>query len=270
MPSYTQFRQTALVFVTALVVQFVGTLPVNAQSNGVSADSIIQFIERGDRASIARHPADALAWYERALKRNPQSFDALWRASRELVDLGEFEPDRNIQKIQYERAEEYARKAMVQRPNEADVHFHVARAVGRTAMAASPRDRVRYAMEVRSQALIALEHNPRHAGALHIMGVWNAEVMRLNPVARAFAKAFMGGQAMKTASWDQAAHLLEEAAAIEPQRLVHQLDLARVYRDMGRTNDARAAYKAALSLPLRDANDDRYRQAAEQELKQLR
>ena len=233
-------------------------------------DEIADLIVRGDRASKARNPAAALKLYDEALALDSMNFAALWRASRELVDLGEFESDRALQKARYSRAELLARRAMSLKPEVADAHFHVARAVGRTALAAGARDRVKYAMEVRTHALNALRLDPQHAGALHIMGVWNAEVMRLNGMLRSIAIRFMGGGPMKQASWDEALRLMRAAVAQEPDHLVHHLDLARIYHDMGRDADARSEYAAALASPLIEANDDRYRLAAETELRRLR
>jgi hypothetical protein len=60
------------------------------------------------------------------------------------------------------------------------------------------------------------------------------------------------------------------ALASLAHRLVHHLDLARVYRDAGRLTDARASYQAALRAPLKDANDARYRKSADEELAKLR
>jgi tetratricopeptide (TPR) repeat protein len=231
---------------------------------------VADLIARGDKASAARHPAQALALYEQALQRDSLSFGALWRASRELVDLGEYEPDRKTQAARYERANRYARQALAMHPEQADVHFHVARAIGRTAMSASSRDRVKYAVSIRDHAMEALARDPKHPGALHIMGVWNAEVMRLNGIARAFAKTFMGGKVLGSASWAEAVRYMEEAVAHDPQRTIHRLDQARIYRDMGRIPDARAAYQAALKSPFIDANDERYHRAAEDELKALK
>ncbi|HEY0930816.1 MAG TPA: hypothetical protein VGE27_12920, partial [Gemmatimonas sp.] len=231
---------------------------------------VADLIARGDKASAARNPAQALALYEQALQRDSLSFDALWRASRELVDLGEFETDRKTQTARYEKADRYAQQALAMHPEKADVHFHVSRAIGRMAMSVSPRDRVKYAVHVRDHALEALERDPKHAGALHVMGVWNAEVMRLSGIARVVAKTFLGGKVMSTASWAEAARYMDETVALEPNRLIHRLDQARIYRDMGRAANARAAYQAALRAPLMDANDDRYRRAAEDELKALK
>lgn len=273
MPSYTALSQSSRITIATVLLWMMPIAPADAQPGALARSvkaEVTNYVEQGDRASTARHPAEALAWYEKALQLDSLSFDALWRASRELVDLGEFEPNRSEQIARYVRAERYSRLALSLRPDAADAHFHVSRAVGRAAMAASPRERVKYAMEVRSEALAALKLDPNHAGALHIMGVWNAEVMRLNPVARMFAKTFMGGKAMSSASWDEAVRYLEQAVAEEPSKPVHRLDLARVYRDMGRTADARKSFEAAIALPLVDANDDRYRTAAVSELDRLR
>lgn len=244
--------------------------PDSAAESLPHIDDIADLIVRGDRASKARNATAALKLYDEALALDSMNFAALWRASRELVDLGEFESDRTLQKARYARAELLARRAMGLKPEVADIHFHVARAVGRTALAASARDRVKYAMEVRTHALKAIKLDPQHAGALHIMGVWNAEVMRLNGMLRSIAIRFMGGGPMKNASWDEALRLMRAAVAQEPDHLVHHLDLARIYHDMGRDAEARSEYAAALASPLIEANDDRYRLAAETELRKLR
>ena len=236
----------------------------------LASQSVSELLSVGDRESAARRPAAALSNYERAVQAEPRSYVALWKAAREAVDLGEFETNIPTRTALYVRATDYARRAVAANANDAEGHFQLSRAVGRTALAANPRDRVKYAVEVRETALKALQYQPRHPGALHVLGVWNAEVMRLNGILRSVAKAFLGGQVLGSATWAEASRYLELAVAVEPNRLVHHLDLARIFRDAGRPNEARAAYQAALRAPLQDANDDHYRQSADDELKKLR
>lgn len=236
----------------------------------LAAQSVSDLLSAGDRESIERRPSAALGNYERAVKAEPTSYAALWKAAREAVDLGEFEKNPEMRSALYGRATDYARRAVVANPNDAEGHFQRARAVGRTALAVNPRDRVKYALEVRDEALKALQLQPKHPGALHVLGVWHAEVMRLNGFSRAVAKAFLGGRVLGSASWPEAIRYMELSVAAEPNRLVHQLDLARVYRDAGRRNEARAAYQAALRAPLQDANDEHYRKSADEELRTLR
>jgi len=50
---------------------------------------------------------------------------------------------------------------------------------------------------------------------------------------------------------------------------VHRLDLARVYRDEGKTAQARTEYQAVLSGETIDYNDPHYKEQAASELKKL-
>jgi tetratricopeptide (TPR) repeat protein len=242
--------------------------PAGATSSP-SSGAVADLVANADRESVARHPGAALGLYERALQLDARAMAALAGAAREAVDLGEFERDARVRTTLYAHATDYARRAVAVEPANADAHFHLARALGRTALALGARERVRYAVEVRDEALKALALAPRHPGALHVLGVWHAEVMRLNGFERAFAKAFLGGQVFGSASWREAVRYIEAAVAAEPNRLVHRLDLGRIYRDAGRLADARAAYEAALGCAIHDANDPRYRELAGTELRAL-
>ena len=243
-------------------------LPLAPRS--LASQNLSDLLSAGDRESVARRTNTALGHYERAVQAEPKSYVALWKAAREAVDLGEFEPNTETRTALYTRATDYARRAVLANPSDAEGHFQLSRAVGRTALAANPRERVKYAVEVRAEALKALQLQPKHPGALHVLGVWNAEVMRLNGFSRAMAKTFLGGQVLGSASWSEAVRYLEASVVVEPNRLIHHLDLARIYRDAGRPHEARAAYQAALRAPLQDANDDQYRKSADEELKKFR
>jgi len=227
-------------------------------------------IAEGNRESAARRTASAYAKYVAALAIDGHRYDALWRAAREAVDLGEVGRDAAARAALYRQATDYARRAVAANPGDAEGYFHLSRAIGRTALNVGVRERVKYAIDVRTNALRALELQSRHPGASHVMGVWNAEVMRLNGITRRIAKAFPGGAVFNSASWAEAVRYMEQSVASEPNRLVHLLDLARVYRDMGRTADARTTFALALRAPDTDANHGLYRGAAERELRALR
>jgi tetratricopeptide (TPR) repeat protein len=282
MPTYAPSRRFARALpICALLLFHSPALQLAAQSmtggnassttagGGAPAATVAELLAQADKESVALRASAALPLYERALTLDPKSLPALIGATREAVDLGEFERAESVRTPLYARATQYGRRAVALAPDNADAHFHLARAIGRTALALGPRDKVKYAIEVRDEALKAVALAPTHPGALHVLGVWNAEVLRLNALERGFAKAFLGGKVLGSANWPDAARYLERAVAVEPTRLVHRLDLARIYRDMGRTDDARAAYEAALRCPLQDANDARYRDDAANELKRL-
>ena len=198
------------------------------------------------------------------------SYDWLIKAAHEAVDRGEFNPSENERKTLYKNAEQYARRAVAANPNDAEGHFQLARAIGRNALTMGTRDRIKYAGEVRQQALDALKANPKHAGADHVMGVWNAEVMRLNGLSRMIAKNFLGGKIFGEANWDNAIRYLEEAVALEPNRITHRLDLAAVYVDRDMKSKAIEQYEWIVKAPVTDFNDAKYKEIAAERLKDLK
>jgi tetratricopeptide (TPR) repeat protein len=170
----------------------------------------------------------------------------------------------------YTLAEQYARRAVAANPNDAEGHFHLARALGRKALSLGKKDQVKYAGDVRAQALEALKFDPKHPGALHVMGMWNYNVMKLSGIARFMAKNFLGGRVFDSANWNEAERYMEESVAADPVRLVHHLDLARVLAARGNTAKAREQYELAIRGTRTEFNDARYQAEAADELKALR
>ena len=132
------------------------------------------------------------------------------------------------------------------------------------------RDRVKYATEIRSIALEALRLDANHPGALHVLGVWNAEVMRLNGVERFFAKNLLGGKVFSQASWKDAVTHMEKAVAVDPDRLTHHLDLAKVYLDVKDKTKAIEQLQIVTSGKQTDYNDPLYKAEAEALLKKMK
>jgi Tfp pilus assembly protein PilF len=81
------------------------------------------------------------------------------------------------------------------------------------------------------------------------------------------AKNFLGGQIFESASWPEAKRYMEASVANDPNRIVHHLDLAGVYRDMGDKARARAEFEAVMKLPNADYNDRHYKGEADAALR---
>jgi len=236
----------------------------------LAAQSAADHIALGDKDHVAMNAPGALRHYEEAVKADPKSYEALWKATREAVDVGEYNADDKERDRLYSMAELYARRAVEANPNDAEGHFHLARALGRKALSLGKKEQVKYAGDVRTQALEALKLNPKHPGALHVMGMWNYNVMRLSGITRFMAKTFLGGKVFDSANWDDAQKYMEESVAIEPNRLVHHLDLARVYKARDNKEKAKEQYEATLRGTPSEFNDRKYQSEAGEELKDVR
>src|ERR1051326_2064890 len=224
-------------------------------------------IALGDREYQQRNLVSALQHYEAAVAVDSTLTEGLWKAANAAIDLGEFNDAER--ESYYSRGEHLARLAVKSNPNSAEAHFALAKALGRVALSKGKREKVKYAREVHDEAMAALKLDQTNAGALHVFGMWNAEIMRLSRIERWAARNLLGGGVLGEASWDNAQVYLERAVSIEPNRITHRLDLGGVYADRGETAKAREQYEMIARLPVADYNDPRYKQLAEERLRDL-
>jgi len=244
--------------------------PLAAQTHETAA----RHIALADTATRALDPQTALRHYRAALALDSTSYEALWKASRSLVDIAkqiESEEDSLKQRRDtlYMQARSLAEAAVRANPNGADGHFMIANALGRLSLTRGGKERVRFARIIYDEAMKAVELDSTHDGAYHVLGSWNAEIKRLSGIQRFFAKALFGAGFMDKANWPDAQRYLEKAVAWKPGNIFHRLELAEVYMDVGKFSAARGQLTAIAGLPLADVLDHEYKEDAVLDLKDI-
>ena len=237
-------------------------------SSPLVAQTAAEHIVMGDRDRNAMNAASALRHYQAAIQTDASNAEALWRASREAIDLGEFDDARRDSL--YQLGEQYARRAVQADGKSSMAHFALAKAIGRRSLALGKKERVKYAGDVHREANESLRLDSANAGALHVLGRWHAEIMRLSGFSRFMAKNVLGGKTFGEANWKDAVRLMEKAVALEPERIVHRLELAAIYADSGDKAKAREQYQMAMRLKASDFNDKHYQEQAQKELAALK
>ena len=236
-------------------------------STPLAGQQVADHVAMGVAANDAHDTKTALQHFEAALEQDSTSYEANWRAALALIDLGQQTPAKGKGRQRdslFLLAGRYAGRAVTADSTGADGHFALAAALGLLVLDKSKKERIKSAAVIRREALRTIELNPRHDGAYHILGVWNAEIMRLSGLSRFFAKTFLGAGIFGQASWSRAIANMEKAVELDPGRIYHHLELARIYLDRKRTADARAQLQLVDSLPVREVMDSVYkRQAAD-------
>ena len=239
----------------------------------LSAQMPADHVALGRSAEEAHDITTALQHYQAALDQDSSNYEANWRGALILSTLGEERGDeakKNPERDSlYAQAERYARRAVLSEPSGADGHFALAAAVGRASLTLGTKARIRRASVIRSEAMRTLALNPRHDGAYHILGRWNAEIMRISGFNRFFAKSFLGGGIFGKASWAQAIYNMQRAVALDPGRIYHHLELAEIYADRKRTRDAVVQLRLVDSLPQREVMDTAYKRKGDELLRKL-
>lgn len=151
-----------------------------------------------------------------------------------LVSRANDTTDGDLRKDLLEEAEVHARAAIT--GYEADIGRRYALAVvlGLRADSEGGQSKVRAASDMSTELDVILAADSSHAGARHMLGRLHAGVRRMNRVTRWLATNLLGGNALKSATWEKAEENLAYAEEHAPGVADHHLQLALLYRDTGR------------------------------------
>lgn len=256
----------------------------------LAAQSVADHIALGDSARAALQSDQALQHYETAVTAiqrevgtqleeiagvrplNPLYGEAYWKAARQIADVAKQLMGDSLKQRRdslYSLGRTWAEASIRADSTMADAHFALALVLGRLSRTRGGKERVRFAKIIYDEASRAIQIDPRHDGAYHILGIWNAEVKRLSGLTRFFAKALFGAGFMDRATWDSAVAQMEHAVALAPQHVYHRLELAGVYLDVGQPEKATEQLQAIAGLPVGDPMDPYYKRVAADALAEL-
>ena len=249
-----------------LLILFCLSLPtiLTAQS-APAGDALAQ----GDAAYAAMNFREALARYTLAAEAQPGNYQAAWKHARALVDAGEMESDKDTRKSFFDQALTEANRAIALDSSGAKGYLFKSVAMGRVALDAGARDRVRMSKEIRAAVEKSLELDPKDDIAWHVLGRWHHKVSTLSWIEKRFANMFFGG-IPADASLQKAADCFKRAIAIKPDGVSHHFQLGVTYQAMGEKNLAIESFEKTLALPVGDPEDPDYQAQAREHLRDLK
>jgi tetratricopeptide (TPR) repeat protein len=113
----------------------------------------------------------------------------------------------------------------------------------------------------------ALGLDPLNDTAWHILGRWDRVLANISPIKRLLAKTVYGELPVTTN--EEAEQCLQKAIAINPHRLIHYIELGRIYAEMGREEEARKYILEGLSMPNEEKDDPEMKEIGRETLKKL-
>lgn len=219
-----------------------------------------------DGAQAARHGdvRGALQSYAAGRTLAGAGVTNLSRLTQAYCDLMRAAPAPETQKVIARQALDCAESAMAAAPGNALAHVCVAIACAKNFPFAGNRAKVVFSRRIQEEATRAIALDPRQDIAYYLLGRWNFGVANLNFIYRGLVRLIYGG--LPPASNAEAVKDLRQAVWLNPVRIIHHAELARVYAAIGQTRAARHEWQTCVKLKPLDADDAEAQAEAAHEL----
>jgi len=257
----TRMRSTLfpLLFSTAL------TCLVSAASfAGETCDALIK---KGDVFYAKLQPTEALKYYLPAEQLEPDNVPLLVRIARQYRHL-QTECSSKSDKARWaSMAVQYAKKAVGLAPEDPEAQLAVAVSYGKLLPFQSTKEQLTCSKAIKAAAEKTIELNPRGDLAYQVLGRYYFTYADVSGVKRALGNLRYGS--IPTAKFEDAAKCFEKAIELNPNRLMHYIELGRTYAKMNRPDEAKKLINKGLSMPNTEKDDPETKQMGKEVLKSL-
>jgi Tfp pilus assembly protein PilF len=127
-------------------------------------------------------------------------------------------------------------------------------------IAASPR--------IKQSVDKAIALDPRNDTAWHVLGRWNRVLAEVSTAKRYVARMIYGN--LPKGSNEEAERAMKKAIELNPNRLMHYIELGRIYAQMGRKDDARNFINKGLAMPNAEHDDPETKERGQETLAKLK
>ncbi|HYD90180.1 MAG TPA: hypothetical protein VEA37_01695, partial [Flavobacterium sp.] len=243
-------------------------MALTAMALPVFAD-ITEKLKEAERLENNMQEEAALKKYLEVLNEDPKNYEALWHTSLLYSKIGN-RKDNEDEKISYfNKAKDYAQRALNVNPNDAESNFVMSVAMGRMALIVGAEERVAASRDIKKYADKAIKLNPKHAGAYHVLGIWNFKVANLNWAERVAANMLFGG-IPEGASNEEALRNFKKAIQLGPDYMLYYYDLGKFYDETDDEAKAIETFEKLLAMPIATQDDNRIKQRSRERLDDLK
>jgi tetratricopeptide (TPR) repeat protein len=236
------------------------------------AQTAAEHIQAGDQAYAQFNDTQALEEYQAALKLEPANYEALWKASRAMVDMADVilgtdkDAKASRQKL-YTDATELAKKAVAADPNDTWGHFQLAAANGKRLLMLGNKEQIAASKAVKVEIDRAIELDPTNDLAYHALGRWHRRIAEISGAKRFFGSILYGS--IPKGSFEESEQYLRKAIELNPDYVNHYYELGLTLLALKKTDEAAQCFQKAIDLPKTTSKDDVLKAQAQTELDKL-
>lgn len=231
------------------------------------AGPVEDLIKQGDVYDQKFKPTEALDAYQAAEKLEPDNEPLLLRIARQYRHLMQDTSKTEIKLKLGGIAKGYAERAVKLAPKDAEAHLSVAISHAKMVPILGIKERMETSRLVKASVDKAIALDPKKDQAWHILGCWHQRLADIGMMKRAIAMVVYGG--LPAATNEESVKCLQKAIALNPDALMHYIELGRTYAQMGKTTEARQFIEKGLAMPNKAKDDPEVKQFGRETLKNL-
>ena len=243
-------------------------LSLAVANTGAGAESAEELIQQGDVFYDKLQAAEALKFYLPAEKLDSNNVRLLVRIARQYRHLMSDATNASEKKPLGITAVNYAQRAVALAPNDPEPHLALAIGYGKLLPIEETKQQVATLPLIKIAADKAIALNPSNDLAWQVLGRWYLALADVGTLKRAYAQVAYGK--LPPAKAEDAVRCFEKAIELNPNRLMHYIELGRTYAQMGRKADARKFINKGLAMPETEKDDPATKEIGRQILKKLR
>jgi tetratricopeptide (TPR) repeat protein len=223
-------------------------------STNVVAQDVTVLLKEASNLERSLKDEQALDKYKNILSTDPINLQSLIRASEISSSVGARQIDKKLKQDYYERAREYADKALVVSPNSSDANYvRAVAAIKLSEVETENKKLVADIKDVKVYADKALSIDPNHGKANYVLGKWNFDMSTFSWAKKTAIKVLFG--AIPDASLENAFKYMEKCRVLEPYYVLNFLDLAKAYKYDNQPSKAIPVLTQLVKLPTRTPDD---------------
>jgi tetratricopeptide (TPR) repeat protein len=235
----------------------------------VYAQTAEEHLKAGDEYYAQLNDQKALEEYLAAAAADPNNYEALWKSSRSLIDVGDLVDTKekgyeDKQAKYYRDAASCARKAVALKSDDTWGHFYLSAALGKRALMLGKKEQIQMSKEIKVEIEKAIELDNTNDGAYHALGRWHRRMAEIGGAKRFFGSILYGS--IPKGSFEESEKFLTKAVELKPDYINHHLELGRTFMSLEKYDLAVQEFQKCLDLPNSTSKDPGYKKDAETEL----
>jgi tetratricopeptide (TPR) repeat protein len=252
------------IFHPVLVIVATALLLPKASFEAESADELIAKGKVFEKKFDAK---DALPLYLSAEKLEPKNPDLLVRIARQYRYLMTDAPATGEKLRLGHIALDYSDRAAACGPNDCDAQLAPAITLGKMLPYLPSKEQISASPKIKASVDKAIALDPQNDTAWHILGRWQRVLADVGTMKRYLAGMIYGK--LPKGSNEEAERAMKKALALNPNRLMHYIELGRIYAQMGRTDEARQFINKGLAMPNTEKDDPETKERGRETLAKL-